>query len=80
MSDRPICVIGTGVAALALIQELRRRDATVPITAIASDAGHYSYRPNFSAAMARKMSPTTLITVPDGSFSTISNILPRLLI
>lgn len=61
MSSRPICIVGTGVAALALIQELRQRDAHVPITAIALDAGHYSYRPHFSAAMARNMSPTDLI-------------------
>jgi rubredoxin---NAD+ reductase len=64
MSDRPICIIGTGVAAMALMQELRRRDAHVPITAIAMDAGHYSYRPNFSAAMARNMSPADLVTEP----------------
>ena len=43
MSSRPICIVGTGVAALALMQELRHRDAHVPITAIAVDEGHYSY-------------------------------------
>jgi rubredoxin-NAD+ reductase len=69
MSSRPICIVGTGVAALALIQELRRRDAHVPITAIAMDAGHYSYRPNFSAAMARHMSPSDLITASAQTWS-----------
>lgn len=62
MSDRPICIVGAGVAAMALMQELRRRDAEVPITVIAMDAGHYSYRPNFSTAMARNMSPSDLVT------------------
>lgn len=62
MPSRTLCIIGTGVAAIALMQELRRRDTDTPITAIAMDAGHYSYRPNFSAAMARKLSPTDLIT------------------
>lgn len=62
MSDRPICIVGAGVAAMALMQELRRRDTKVPITVIAMDAGHYSYRPNFSAAMARNLSPNDLVT------------------
>lgn len=69
MSERPICIVGTGVAAMALMQELRRRDAEVPITAIAMDAGHYSYRPNFSAAMARKMSPADLVNESSQTWS-----------
>lgn len=69
MSSRPICIVGTGVAALALMQELRKRDARVPIVAVTQDAGHYSYRPNFSAAMARNMSPTDLVTEPAQAWS-----------
>ena len=61
-AERPVCIVGTGVAAMALVQELRRRDADLPITAITTDAGHYAYRPNFSTAMARKLSPRDLVS------------------
>lgn len=70
MASAPVCVIGTGVAALALLQELRRRDADLPLMAIAKDAGHYAYRPNFSAAMAREWTPADLVTESAAKWST----------
>lgn len=69
MAELPICIIGTGVAALALMEELRRRDAAVPITVVAPDAGHYAYRPNFSAAMDRGWLPADLVTESSARWS-----------
>lgn len=69
MTSSPICIVGTGVAGLALMQELRRRDPAVAITALAHDAGDYCYRPNFSTAMARGLAPAALITESAASWS-----------
>lgn len=56
-----IVVVGAGVAAMALVRELRRRDPAVPIQVLTQDAGDYYYKPRLSNAFSRGQTRVELV-------------------
>lgn len=61
MTDEAVVIIGSGLAGYNLARELRKADASVPITVVSRDhAGFYS-KPMLSNALAGKKTAATLV-------------------
>lgn len=60
----PIIVIGAGLAGYTVIREVRKLDATVPITLITADAGDFYAKPSLSNALAQGKTAAQLVTTP----------------
>jgi rubredoxin-NAD+ reductase len=60
----PIVVIGSGLAGYTVIRELRKLDASVPVTLVTSDAGDFYAKPALSNALAQGKSAAQLVTTP----------------
>ena len=60
--DAGILIVGTGHAGYTLARELRRLDATTPLTLISADDGASYYKPNLSKALAMGKTADDLIT------------------
>ena len=52
-ADRPIVIVGAGMAAYALARELRKRDAATPLLLVTGDAGGAYAKPMLSNALAQ---------------------------
>jgi rubredoxin-NAD+ reductase len=48
----PIVIAGSGLAGYTLLKEIRKRDATVPVTLVTADDGTFYAKPNLSNALA----------------------------
>lgn len=48
----PIVIVGSGLAGYTLLKEIRKRDATVPVTLVTADDGAFYAKPNLSNALA----------------------------
>ena len=62
--DAPLVVIGAGLAGWTTVRELRKLDATRPITLITADSGDFYAKPTLSNALAQKRTPEQLVTTP----------------
>lgn len=60
-SDRPVVIVGSGVAGYAVAQALRRQDPDVPLVMITADGGEHYPKPTLSNALARGRAPEALI-------------------
>jgi rubredoxin-NAD+ reductase len=60
----PIVIIGAGLAGYTVIREVRKLDATVPITLITADAGDVYAKPSLSNALAQGKTAIQLVTTP----------------
>ncbi len=49
---QPIVIVGSGLAGYTLLKEIRKRDATVPVTLLTADDGVFYSKPNLSNALA----------------------------
>lgn len=61
MAD-PVCILGHGVAALALLREYRRLQPKAPVVVVSDTDGNYCYKPRLSAGFARGLLPCELVT------------------
>jgi rubredoxin-NAD+ reductase len=50
--NRSIVIVGSGLAGYTLLKEIRKRDATVPVTLVTADDGAFYSKPNLSNALA----------------------------
>ena len=48
----PIVIVGSGLAGYTLLKEIRKRDATTPVTLVTADDGAFYSKPNLSNALA----------------------------
>ena len=62
--DAPLVVIGAGLAGWTTVRELRKLDATRPITLITADSGDFYAKPTLSNALAQQRTPEQLVTTP----------------
>lgn len=62
MSDRPVVIIGSGLAGYSLARELRKLDAEVPITVLSRDGASAYSKPTLSNALAGGVSADRIAT------------------
>ncbi|PAU77317.1 FAD-dependent oxidoreductase [Halomonas salipaludis] len=60
--DAPLTLIGSGMAALGLVRQLRARDARRPITLITADSGDDYSKPLLSTGFTKRLPPERLAT------------------
>ncbi|MEY4733816.1 MAG: hypothetical protein RLZZ464_1882 [Pseudomonadota bacterium] len=60
----PIVIVGAGLAAWTTVRELRKLEATTPITLVTADSGDFYAKPTLSNAFAQKRAPAELVTTP----------------
>ena len=58
--DAPLTLIGSGMAALGLVRQLRARDTQRPITLISADSGDDYSKPLLSTGFAKRLPPERL--------------------
>ncbi|MGA8146443.1 MAG: FAD-dependent oxidoreductase [Gallionellaceae bacterium] len=61
MSARPIVIIGSGLAGISVLRELRKLDREVAVTVITGDDGAFYAKPNLSNAFALSKNVTQLV-------------------
>lgn len=59
--DKPIVIIGTGLAGYSLAKELRKIDTQVPLILITQDDGHFYSKPQLSTALQQAKTPKSLV-------------------
>ncbi len=62
--NRPIVIIGSGLAGYSVLREFRKRDQATPVTLICSDDGHFYSKPNLSNALVAGKSAEQLVSTP----------------
>ena len=60
--EKPICIIGSGLAAYTLIREYRKLNAEHPITLVTQESGDFYSKPMLSTAIAGQKSAEQLVT------------------
>ncbi len=61
MSERPIVIVGSGLAGYTLARELRKRDRHTPVTLVTRDDGSVYSKPMLSNALAQGRTPDALV-------------------
>lgn len=61
-SEKPICIIGSGLAAYTLIREYRKLNPEYPITLVTKESGDFYSKPMLSTAIAGQKSADQLVT------------------
>ena len=56
----PIVIVGSGLAGYTLLKEIRKRDATTPVTLVTADDGAFYSKPNLSNALTAGKTPAAL--------------------
>jgi rubredoxin-NAD+ reductase len=57
---QPILIVGSGLAGYTLLKEIRKRDASTPVTLITADDGAFYSKPNLSNALTAGKSAAAL--------------------
>lgn len=57
---QPILIVGSGLAGYTLLKEIRKRDASVPVTLVTADDGAFYSKPNLSNALTAGKSAAAL--------------------
>jgi rubredoxin-NAD+ reductase len=75
----PIVIIGSGLAGYTVARELRKLDASSPLTIISADGGEFYAKPMLSNAFAQGKSAAQLVTTPAATMAAQLNatLLPR---
>jgi rubredoxin-NAD+ reductase len=60
--EKPICIIGSGLAAYTLIREYRKLNPDFPITLVTQESGDFYSKPMLSTAIAGQKSAEQLVT------------------
>jgi rubredoxin-NAD+ reductase len=63
MSQQPIIIIGSGLAAYNLAREIRQHDANIPIMMITQDAGAFYSKPMLSTSLSMNKTPEMLMSM-----------------
>lgn len=74
MTDRPVIVVGTGLAGWTTVRELRKLDPQLPITVLSADAGHFYAKPSLSNALAQGRAPQQLVTTQASAMAQSHNV------
>lgn len=61
MTQDPIVIVGSGMAGYTLAREIRKIDATVPVTLLTADDGTAYSKPMLSNALAQDKTPDALV-------------------
>src|ERR1017187_7037620 len=78
-SMNPIVIVGSGLAGYTVARELRKLDASSPLTIISADGGEFYAKPMLSNAFAQGKSAAQLVTTPAATMAAQLNatLLPR---
>jgi rubredoxin-NAD+ reductase len=74
MTDRPVIVVGSGLAGWTTVRELRKLDPQLPITLLSADAGHFYAKPSLSNALAQGRAPQQLVTTQAAAMAQSQNV------
>jgi rubredoxin-NAD+ reductase len=74
MTDRPVIVVGSGLAGWTTVRELRKLDPHLPITMLSADAGHFYAKPSLSNALAQGRAPQQLVTTQASAMAQSQNV------
>ena len=58
--NRPIVIVGSGLAGYTLLKEIRKRDTATPVTLVTADDGAFYSKPNLSNALTAGKSAAAL--------------------
>ncbi|WP_367847698.1 FAD-dependent oxidoreductase [Rhodoferax sp. WC2427] len=72
--DRPLLIIGAGLAGWQTVREFRKLDTTTPITLVTADAGDFYAKPTLSNAFGQKRGPAQLVTTPAATIAQTLNV------
>lgn len=61
LDDKPLVVIGSGLAGYTLVRQLREHDKTRLVTLITADGGEVYSKPLLSNALAKKQTPESMV-------------------
>lgn len=61
MMQKPVVILGSGLAGITVLRELRKLDKTVPVTVVTADDGTFYPKPNLSNALAAGKTATQLV-------------------
>ena len=61
MSQKPIVIIGSGLAGYTVIREFRKLENEIPVIIISADHGGFYSKPMLSNALAKRKTPDTLL-------------------
>ena len=61
MSQKPIAIIGSGLAGYTVIREFRKLENEIPVIIISADHGGFYSKPMLSNALAKNKTPDTLL-------------------
>ncbi|MCM2340746.1 FAD-dependent oxidoreductase [Rhodoferax sp.] len=67
--QKPIIIIGAGLAGWSSAREFRKLDKTTPVLLITADSGDFYAKPSLSNAFAQKRGPAQLVTTPAASMA-----------
>lgn len=59
--DKPIVIVGTGLAGYSLAKEFRKIDLNTPLYLITQDDGHFYSKPQLSTALQQAKTPESLV-------------------
>lgn len=72
--QKPIIIIGAGLAGWTTARELRKLDKITPVLLITADSGDFYAKPSLSNAFAQKRGPAQLLTTPAASMAESQNV------
>lgn len=72
--QKPIIIIGAGLAGWTTARELRKLDKTTPVLLITADSGDFYAKPSLSNAFAQKRGPAQLLTTPAANMAESQNV------
>jgi rubredoxin-NAD+ reductase len=62
--DKPVVILGSGLAGITVVRELRKLDTDTPVIVVTADDGSFYSKPNLSNALAAGKSPAQLALTP----------------
>ncbi|MEK8089335.1 FAD-dependent oxidoreductase [Thermithiobacillus plumbiphilus] len=69
MTRLPIVVVGSGMAAIALVKELRKLNAEIPVMMLTISDGAVYSKPRLSNALSQQLSPAALVQMTAQAFA-----------
>lgn len=74
MKGSSVVVVGCGMAAVALVKELRKLDAAVPLTILTMNDGSVYSKPRISNALSQHASPASIVQMTAETFAVENDI------
>ena len=70
MAPAPIVVLGSGLAGISVIRELRKHDRAAPVTLVSADDGAFYAKPSLSNALAAGKTPAQMVVTAPAALAT----------